>query len=151
MQAQIEILERYKEARSGVLGRMDDEMVNRVLQYLNRGDILNLRLVSKRYDRLATLPAVWRPLCKELESTWDGMIDLSNYQLEDDGDWYVQIEGGADAKAWTVQASVAAREAVDQWFGAVPGRAQRTQELRHVPPPRWRDAHQWLVRRYVSG
>lgn len=66
---------------------MDDDMVNRVIQYLNRGEILNLRLVGKRYDRLATLPAVWRPLCKELESTWDGMINLSNYRLDEDGDW----------------------------------------------------------------
>ncbi len=81
------MLERLKESRSGVLGRMDDVLVTRTVQFLPRGEILNLRLVAKRYDRLATLPAVWRPLCKELEATWDGTIDLSNYGLEDDGDW----------------------------------------------------------------
>lgn len=87
IQAQIELLQKYKETRSGVLGRMDDDMCLRVIQYLNRGEILNLRLVAKRYDRLATMPAAWRPLCKELESTWDGMVNISNYGLEEDGDW----------------------------------------------------------------
>ncbi|GMK58359.1 hypothetical protein CspeluHIS016_0503910 [Cutaneotrichosporon spelunceum] len=87
IQAQIDVLEQLKEFRSGVLGRMDDDLVTRTIQFLPRADILNLRFVAKRYDRLATLPAVWRPLCKELEATWDGTIDLSNYGLEEDGDW----------------------------------------------------------------
>ncbi|BEI93786.1 uncharacterized protein CcaverHIS019_0602450 [Cutaneotrichosporon cavernicola] len=86
IQAQIDVLEQLKECRSGVLGRMDDKLVTCAIQFLPRGDILNLRLVSKRYDRLASLPAVWRPMCKELEATWDGTIDLSNYGLEEDGD-----------------------------------------------------------------
>ena len=43
--------------------------------------------MSKRFDRLATSPKVWKPLCRELEARWDGTIDLSNYHLADDGDW----------------------------------------------------------------
>lgn len=30
---------------------------------------------------------MWKPLCYELEAGWDGTIDLSNYNLADDGDW----------------------------------------------------------------
>jgi pyrimidine and pyridine-specific 5'-nucleotidase len=102
IQAQIEMLEKYKEMRTGVLARLDDDLCHRVLFFLNRQELLQLRLVSvwmamfypadsqvsKRFDVLATSPKVWKPLCRELETRWDGTIDLTNYHLGDDGDWF---------------------------------------------------------------
>lgn len=90
IQAQIELLELYKESRTGVLGRLDDDLCERVVEFLDRKEILGIRLVAKRFNSIATRPRVWKALCHELEARWDGMIDLSNYRLDDDGDWYVE-------------------------------------------------------------
>lgn len=46
IQAQIDLLEEYKNLRTGVLGRLSDEHVLNVMRYLDRRDILGMRLVS---------------------------------------------------------------------------------------------------------
>lgn len=41
------MLEKYKEMRTGVLGRLDDDLCMRVALFLSRHDLLRLRLVGK--------------------------------------------------------------------------------------------------------
>lgn len=87
LQAQIDLLELYKESRTGVLGRLDDDLCEQVIRLLDPKEILSIRLVAKRFDPIATRPSVWKALCQDLESAWDGTIDLTNYKLQDEGDW----------------------------------------------------------------
>ncbi|TXT10908.1 hypothetical protein VHUM_01659 [Vanrija humicola] len=87
IQAQIEMLERVMQSRTGVLGRLDDRLCEYVMKFLDLQDVLALGQVSKRFEQRATNPRVWKRLCRELEAHWDGMVNLDGYRLDDDGDW----------------------------------------------------------------
>ncbi|KAK4688067.1 hypothetical protein P7C73_g2033, partial [Tremellales sp. Uapishka_1] len=101
---QIAILKKYRRSRLDILGRLDNELVVKVLALLEVKEILQLRLVSghgqlgskvdglrqvsKSYKSLVDSQALWRTLCRQLEwRDWDGELGLAASNRMPDEGW----------------------------------------------------------------
>ncbi|WWD16533.1 hypothetical protein CI109_100960 [Kwoniella shandongensis] len=86
--AQIAILEKYRRSRHDLLGRLDEKLAMKVLNMLGVEQVLNLRLVSRRYRFLSTQEALWRTFCRQLEwRDWDGEAGLAHLDDMPESGW----------------------------------------------------------------
>ncbi|WVQ96144.1 hypothetical protein IAU59_003247 [Kwoniella sp. CBS 9459] len=86
--AQIEILEKYRRSRYDILSRLDEGISVQILSLLEVTDILNLRTVARGYRNLTKRDDLWRILCRQLEwRDWDGQAGLAYLDIPPEGGW----------------------------------------------------------------
>ncbi|WVF68610.1 hypothetical protein IAT40_003380 [Kwoniella sp. CBS 6097] len=86
--AQIDVLEKYRRSRFDIFSRLDEGISIKILSLLEVADILNLRVVSRRYRKITKSEELWRLLCRQLEwRDWDGQAGLMHLDAPPEGGW----------------------------------------------------------------
>ncbi|OCF37122.1 hypothetical protein I316_01027 [Kwoniella heveanensis BCC8398] len=86
--AQIEILEKYKRSRYDILSRLDENISIKILSLLEVTDILRLRTISRGYRSITKREELWRILCRQLEwRDWDAQAGLKHLDVSPEGGW----------------------------------------------------------------